>query len=242
MNLFEFRRMLVETSGRFDLVNDDFSDNGANFFINAAQRYLETICHWDKQEAVHAEELRGVSVFMLPGLRAVNSVLARMDSSNIWVELVRVPLTQARTYVANNLETGLSVPLFYALIRSRGETTGNKTSDFFTGYGDFQEVLDGQNYDSAGIFLSPLNRSEESIHVEVHGTFRAAALTNDFAENYWTAEWPTILLYAASRELEVFQRNMNGVREWDSALANILTAQEMDMIQDESNAVSRMEG
>lgn len=242
MNLFEFRRMLVETSGRFDLVNDDFSDNGANFFISAGQRYLETICYWDKQKAVFRETLSGLSVCMLPGLRAVESVMVRLDSSSIWVELIRVPLSQARTYVANNLETGLDVPLFYALVRSRGDVTETVSDDFFLGSGQFQDVTEGQNYDSVGIFLSPLNRSTESLHLEVHGTFRSSVLSNDSESNFWTSEWPTLLLYATSRELEIFQRNMAGVREWDVALQNILTANEMDMVEDEANTVSRMEG
>lgn len=244
MNLKEFRKLFVATSGRYDLVNDDDSDNGADFYIQAGQRYLETICHWDKQEAVHTEELRNLSVFMLPNLRAITSVMARLASSTTWVELVRVPLSQARTYAANNLETGLDVPLFYTLIRSRGEAgiTSATTPDFFVGYGDYQEVLDGQNFDSVGLYLTPLNRSAESLIVEVHGTFRSVKLESETDVNFWTSEWPALLLYAASRELEVFQRNMNGVREWEVSIMSVLSASEMDMIQDESNAVSVMRG
>ena len=45
MNLKEIRTKFVETSGRFDLVVDttDYADNGADFFIQAAQRWLDVI-------------------------------------------------------------------------------------------------------------------------------------------------------------------------------------------------------
>lgn len=41
MNLGTIRAKFITLSGREDLVNNDDSDNGANYFINAAQKFLE---------------------------------------------------------------------------------------------------------------------------------------------------------------------------------------------------------
>jgi hypothetical protein len=43
MTLLEVRKKLVELSGKYDLVIDtvDWVDNGANFYINAGQRWLD---------------------------------------------------------------------------------------------------------------------------------------------------------------------------------------------------------
>ena len=41
MNLGTIRAKFITLSGRDDLVNNDDSDNGANYFINAAQKYLD---------------------------------------------------------------------------------------------------------------------------------------------------------------------------------------------------------
>lgn len=42
MNLIEIRELFRNTSGRYDLVNDDFSDNGADLFINDAIKWLDS--------------------------------------------------------------------------------------------------------------------------------------------------------------------------------------------------------
>ena len=41
MNLLEVRTQFVKLSGRDDLINEDDSDNGADFFINSGQRFLD---------------------------------------------------------------------------------------------------------------------------------------------------------------------------------------------------------
>jgi len=43
MNLLQIRQKLRIESGRFDLVNSDGSDSGADFFINEGSRYLDRL-------------------------------------------------------------------------------------------------------------------------------------------------------------------------------------------------------
>lgn len=41
MDLSEVRAKFIQLSGRDDLVNADTTDNGANYFINAGQKFLD---------------------------------------------------------------------------------------------------------------------------------------------------------------------------------------------------------
>lgn len=45
MNLVDIRKMFREVSGRYDLVNVDFTDNGANFYLNEACKWLDMNAH-----------------------------------------------------------------------------------------------------------------------------------------------------------------------------------------------------
>jgi hypothetical protein len=42
MNLLQIRTKFRSVSGRYDLVNDNFSDNGANFFIEEGRKWLDS--------------------------------------------------------------------------------------------------------------------------------------------------------------------------------------------------------
>jgi len=55
MNLKEIRQEFAEKSGQLDLVNEDGSDNGANFYLNAGQQYLDKLIE-KKGEELFEEE------------------------------------------------------------------------------------------------------------------------------------------------------------------------------------------
>lgn len=42
MNLREIRKLFLDMSGRYDLVNEDLSDNGANYYINEGSKWLDS--------------------------------------------------------------------------------------------------------------------------------------------------------------------------------------------------------
>ena len=52
MNLLQIRKKFLDLSGRYDLVNDDYSDNGANFFINEGRKFLDRMDETQKSWAV----------------------------------------------------------------------------------------------------------------------------------------------------------------------------------------------
>lgn len=240
MNLKEFRKMFIETSGRYDLWNDDGSDNGIDHYIRLGQKHLETLMYWDKMEAIQNVTLTGRSNFMLQNLRTVTRVSVRSALTDRFVDLVRINLSQARKYaMEDNSETNL--PLYYTLYRNRGQVNEAVEADFFDSMAFYQDVVADQNFDSVGVLLTPLTTANP-LYVEVEGLFRAVSLVDDEDENYWTIQWPNLLVYATYRELEVVYRNTQGVKDWDGAIASSLIQQEMDFILDESGPISQMQG
>ena len=232
MNLKEFRKLFIETSGRYDLWNDDGSDNGIDHYIRLGQKYLETIMYWDKTSAIQNFTLVGVSNFMLPNARVVTRVSARKALTDRFVDLVRINLTQARKYVLDCIQND-GLPLFYTLFRSRGQMSTVTAENFFDASALYQDVLTDQNYESLGVLLTPLVGSGDMIYVEVEGLFRSPALINDNDSNYWTAEWSNLLTYATYRELEIVYRNTQGVKDWEQAIASLMVQKEMDYVMDE---------
>ena len=59
MNLLQVRTLFRRLSGKFDLVNADFSDNGADFFINEGSRFLDRL---DENQKSWASAFRFIGV------------------------------------------------------------------------------------------------------------------------------------------------------------------------------------
>lgn len=241
MNLKEFRKLVVETSGRYDLWNDDGSDNGADRLIRLGQKYLETRVHWDKMEATLQETLIGASNLMLPNARTVKSVFFKLPTMEKFVELHRITLHQARKYVLGEVYAE-DCPIHYVLYRQRGVVEEVVSDNFFSAVLNMQDVLTDQNYDSLGVLIVPPLQAGQTAEIEVTGLFRQPALENDEDENYWTVEWDNLLLFATLREMEILSRNTQGRKDWEGAIATILLEQEMDFVLDESGQIDRMLG
>lgn len=89
MTLLELRTLLVKQSGRYDLVVDavNYADNGANYYITAAQRWLDRKLTTPFSKGHYRHKiLQGESVFLLPGFRTVTDAFL-MLSSGMKVEL-----------------------------------------------------------------------------------------------------------------------------------------------------------
>lgn len=89
MNLLQVRTKFVDTSGRFDLVVDttNYADNGANFFIQAGQRYLDTILPEPQRIRAHRVDIAaGDFQVYMKYLRWAEKVEI-FDSSKLYSEL-----------------------------------------------------------------------------------------------------------------------------------------------------------
>lgn len=240
MTLRQIRKMFVEKSGRYDLWNDDGTDNGADFFIQRGQRHLENLVFNGRQETEHYVTLNGVSQFCLPDVRIVKSLFVKtIDQKR--TELNRISLAQAREYVIEEM-TDCSTPKFYCVFNTRGaygEDLVDPEGCFLSASDD---ITTGLTYSKMGFLLLPRVSAGTVLEVVVHTTTREPLLTADDDVNTWTEEWPELLLYSAFRVLEITYRNTQGVKDWDQAISSILIPLDMDWVEDDMQNATRMEG
>lgn len=255
MTLKEIRERFVQESGRLDLVNDDGSDNGADFYINNGQRHLDRLTQFRKAGAVNYQILRPNDyLFYVKDCRAVHSVsyIAHSDYQNpystherSWRTLPPWTIEQARAAFPHSFTRMLEYrdkPIMYCLFDVRGTQDTMRANDFqfFESMSDLAGLVMAQYYDKVGILLLPITRN--AIQVEVRGLFYCPKLINDDDTSYWTTEEPGLLLQAALREMEVFHRNTQGVKDWDRAIDASTVLLEQDFIYEEAYHTCQMEG
>ena len=86
MTLLEIRTELIKQSGRYDLVSSPttFADNGANYFIQQAQRFLDRKLDTRYNKAHYRKQLiLSDTVFVLPGFRVVDRVFLYGNGSEL---------------------------------------------------------------------------------------------------------------------------------------------------------------
>ena len=241
MNLIQMRQKFRELSGRFDLVNDDYSDNGADFFINAGAKFLDRLDETQKSWASKFKILEpGQFSVVFPYCRAIKEVWLADTTNGRW----QVEKKSLQDLIAGYL-TGLpssrmsGAPLYYApcITRYIPETLGANDFGAFVGY---VEVPSGNALEFNAILLSvPV---QYQTMVDIRGLFYSANLVNGTDENYWSAVHPMLLYMSAMRQVEIANRNTQGVNDWTSSITTEMVQLGMDLVEEIIAEISQMEG
>ena len=121
MNLLQVRTQFRSISGRHDLVDSHYSDNGADFYINAGQRHLDRRSKHQKSFASCFRfcEVGRMSV-QFPYCRAVQEVWAATTSAKWQLEKrdLQDLLEGYFTTIPSGIDTGTT--LYYAPTITRG--------------------------------------------------------------------------------------------------------------------------
>lgn len=237
MNLGEVREKFVKFSGRYDLVNTDDSDNGADFFINAGQRFLDRRIDFRKGDGSYFEGLSAdVWYLKLTGCRSLEKVFIN-TSEERW-ELVRKDLLWLYNKYSDLISgTDSGDPLHWAPARLRGLDITDKTSlgSFFS-----YVLAEAGNEDYQGLVILP--PPDESVVVELMGKFYSPELSADSSESYWSVNFPETLINAALYRLEISYRNSDGARDWLAAIDIDLMDIDKDGVQEDTANVDQLEG
>lgn len=241
MNLLQVRQKFRDLSGRFDLVNEDGSDNGADFFINEGRKYLDRMDETQKSWGVVYRKLDiGTIGISFAYCRAIKEIWITSNTSR-W-QLEKMPLQDLLvTYLSgdpNSLSQGR--PSYYSpcinriLPRSGVLMTGD--IDAIVG---FVEVPSGYHEYNAAIINVP---ADQVYYVTITGLFYSEELVNDTDENHWTVLQPLMLIMAAMRQVEVVNRNTQGVNDWDNAISTENRQLGFDLVEELIAEVNQMEG
>lgn len=215
MNLLEIREQFVLLSGRYDLANDDYTDNGADFYIKAGQKYLDRLHTYEKATLrlrwpIAANEHR---VF-ISQVRSIKHVWYYGNDNRL--ELIEKPVDLLKKWFPDWNNTDNGVPRFYGIDKA---VLGTGTTRMF--------------------ILPPPDTAGEIV---AEGLFYARELLTDEDVSYWSEMYPSLLVMAALRELEIFYRNTQGKRDWEEAIQSELHAFEMDLVDREMTNATQMEG
>lgn len=237
MTLVQLREQFVKLSGRFDLVvnTTSWADNGADFFIQAGQDYLDRYYFNPKAINTIFEELSANNWYLtFSKCRAIKEVWINNTSGRS--QLIKKDMSWLyREYSSLVSATDSGTPLYYcpAKLRSTEYTDKESLGVFFNYIKDNSDALSG-----ILIFVPP----DETIVVELQGLFYSNILTIDSSVSYWSENWPAILIKAALYQVEVFNRNSEGTRDWKAAIDDELVGLDKDTVEEEVTDITQIEG
>jgi len=243
MSLLAVREQFIKYyCGRYDLVvdTDAWQDNGADFFIRAGQKWLDTTYLIARASGKYFVNVgAGGWYSLIPSCRVVYSIWMSDMSEARW-EVERRSLPGLRNIFPGDLSAvDRARPRIYAplSLRTIPEVLETITIDEI---GDNQYTIAGDIFTFNGILWAPPN--EVDILLEVTAAFYQPTLNADEDQNWWTEEVPQVLCMAAARQLEITYRNTIGVKDWEESIKSELLGHEFDLADSESTGITQMEG
>lgn len=239
MNLLQLRTKFRGLSGRFDLVNDDYSDNGADFFINEGRKYLDRLDETQKSWASCFRFMEtGFWSVQFPYCRVIKEVWAASSTSRWQLEKKRLQDLMEGYLTGLPSSRELGCPLYYSPCISRYVPENATVLDIesFIGWVD---IPSGNAHEYNAILVNV--PTSEKLTITINGLFYSAELVNDTDENYWSAVHPMLLYMAAMRQIEIANRNTQGVNDWNMAIMTEIKQLGMDLVEELIAEVSEME-
>lgn len=235
MTLLQIRRHLAEVSGRYDLVDPtSFADTGMDFYIKAAQNMLDRLKKTPKSTSnIFIEFDAGDWYADMTSCRKVEEVWINNGEGRSQLEKKGyVELKNLYPSLISVTENG--TPLYYAISQLR--TQDNEDVDNLGSFFNHQRTDDDAYH---GIIILP--PPDESLIVEVKGLFYAAELTADSNTNFWTNNYPDLLVMAVLYKLEVMNRNTEGRNDWMAAIEQELMMVDVGMVDEEVHGINQIE-
>ena len=230
MNLLQVRQKFREISGRHDLVNADFSDNGADFYINEGRKFLDRMDETQKSWAscFRFVEIGGFSA-TFPYCRAVKEVWAASVSARWQLEKVDLQKLISGYLIGMPGSRANGTPLYYSPCLTRYIPEDAEVGDIesFVGWVD---IPAGGAHEYNAILLNV--PTSEKISVDIKGLYYSHGLADDIDTNYWSGAHPMLLIMAAMRQLEIINRNTQGVNDWTNAIAVDMKQIGMDLVEE----------
>ena len=242
MNLGEIRQQLLMISGRSDLVDEDtFADLGADYYINAGQRWLDVHFIGKNAKGRYFHQWpAGTYNIHIPACRAIHEVWA-YDTESKW-ELEKKDLDWMRANFPGDwrsLDRG--GPLYYAPNVLRLFQT---TTEMTMGEADFAanqaNVMTASPFTYDGILI--LAPPDTVIDIEVIGLFHANPLIENDDISWWSVRYPDVLINAALRSIEIAHRNTQGVNDWTGAIVDVMGSLDQDQVTEEITDINEMRG
>ncbi len=251
MSLVSARTEFARLAGRHDLVTDfdggDYTDNGADWFIQRGLDELDLMLPMPKSEKQYKVDLAADGYLL-----TVQRIIALHE---VWMANAdgRWQLDEKdEQWMKDNYPTPYSSltgarPLYFTQMRSElspdlvALRSDTYTSQFTY---DFQDVLfhtdSTPHYKKIRIIVMP--PSDVIYTVSVVGRFHSEELSAEADENFWTYNHEDLVVLAAMMIMEKTFRNWTGVNEYREEIMNKLTLLDKGVAEQESYNINQMEG
>lgn len=238
MDLLAFRKMFSDLSGRFDLVNDDYSDNGVDIFIFEGQKFLDRLDETQKSWAVKFCPLALSELYVtFPYCRALKEVWAASPTKGRW-QLEKKDLQDLMDGYLMTLpaEMNTGIPLHYSPCITRSVPASVTPASFeeFMGY----VGVAGNDYNAILVNVP----TSEAITLILNGLFYSPQMVEDSDSNYWLDVHPLLLYMSTMRQVEVINRSTQGVNDWTNSIMVEMKQLGMDLVDEIIAEVNQMEG
>ena len=240
MNLLELRTIFKTTSGRDDLVNADFSDNGADTYINEGRKFLDRL---DENQKSWASAFRfiqpGKYMANVPHCRAIKEVWVATTVARWQLEKMDLQDLVSEYLTGDPATRNQGSPLYYSPTITRYIPEDLASADF-EAFKEWVEIPAGNAHEYNTIILNV--PTDLKLVAEVKGLYYSKELIEDTDENYWSVNHPVLLYMAAMRYIEVVNRNTQGVNDWTKAIATDAVSIGMDLVEELIAEKDEMEG
>lgn len=240
MNLIQVRSQFREISGRHDLVEEDGTDNGADFYLNEGRKFLDRMDETQKSwGSAFVQVKAGLWYATFQFCRAVKEIHC-MTSSGRW-QLEKKNLQDLIEGYLTGLPSSRSTgtPLYFAPCITR-YIPEDITADNFRAFIGFIDIPSGSAHEFNTILLNvPVT---EDTTVIINGLFYSMELVEDTDTNYWSEVHPLLLISSAMRQIEIVNRNTQGLNDWTNAISTEMQQLGYDLVEELIAESSQMEG
>ncbi|MBU2395705.1 MAG: hypothetical protein KKH70_20415, partial [Gammaproteobacteria bacterium] len=205
------------------------TDNGADFFINAGQRFLDRRFETAKTYGRRFDSVAAGSYYQVfQNCRAISEVWCNDDEERWQLKRYdKITIRENFPDLVSAIDSG--PPLYYMPLSLRSIDATDMTS--LGTFLDYVKTDDDGTYNGI-LFVPP---TDGTYVIETVGKFFHDELSDNDDENYWTTVSPDTLIKAALYQLEVSYRNTEGAKDWLNALTIEGKDMEFDLVEEESN-------
>jgi hypothetical protein len=165
--------------------------------------------------------------------RALKEVWCASGSDDARWQLEKMDMQDFRVKYASSyttLDTG--DPIYYSPVILRTVPDVDRMqigdADVLSGFAD---IMTTASYDYNGIVFGPPAGGE--LQLELVGYFYTMPLNSDDHESFWSVVHNDILIMAAMRQVEAFNRNTQGRQDWDKTIDIMLLDIDKDVVEED---------
>ncbi len=168
------RKKFCELSGRYDLMGTDYTDNGADFFIDAGQKWLDRLQNTGKMQAKNIQSVAaGTIQVYVAGLRSILDVYAGNSTDGL-IPLKKATLAYLRDMYGEQLgDVTQGTPEWYApaIFRPYADTLT------LTSLYDADDLIASTtgHYTYSGLILCP--PPDDTYYISIYGLYYSPTLT-----------------------------------------------------------------